>query len=72
VGQRSEEVANLDPASTEEKAMPIVIGITIFISVVVLGTSGVLQERPITKSDVATVVEEGARIGGAMDAFKRK
>ncbi len=52
--------------------MPIVIGISIFISVVVLGTSGVLQERPITKSDVATVVEEGARIGGAMDAFKRK
>ncbi len=52
--------------------MPIVIGICVFIGVVVLGTSGVLQERPITKSDVATVVEEGGRVGGAVDAFKRK
>ena len=40
--------------------MPIVIGISIFIAVVVLGTSGVLQEKSITKSDVATVVEEEA------------
>jgi hypothetical protein len=72
VGQRSEEVADRERENTEEEAMPIVIGISIFIAVVVLGTSGVLQERPITKSDVATVVEEGARIGGAMDAFKRK
>ncbi|MFN0305056.1 MAG: hypothetical protein ACKVQU_32425 [Burkholderiales bacterium] len=52
--------------------MPIVVGICVFISVVVLGTSGVLQDRPITKADVSTVVEEAARVGGAMDALKRK
>ena len=72
MAQRSEEFGIVAPKNTEEEAMPIVIGICVFIGVVVLGTSGVLQERPITKSDVATVVEEGGRVGGAVDAFKRK
>ncbi|MFM9884583.1 MAG: hypothetical protein ACKVQT_16290 [Burkholderiales bacterium] len=52
--------------------MPIVVGICVFFGVVVLGTSGVLQEKTITKPDVAKVVEEGARVGGAVDAFKPK